>query len=325
MCEASGINVWMDKESLRIGEPWMQRLRAAIRDGAFFVLCLSKHVAARPGSVVHQEVAIALEELSRSRDSEDWFLPLRLDDCPVPAEVAKFTYIDLFPDVDAGAVKLVNRLLERLSPELSPEHVFVLGVRHHIGEKIRHFTEMGAPIRREVLDKWLSLLDERCLKQLTIAFREGYGRLKNDGRHRLDMMVEPGNRGRVMLLSIAPDTDRARFLRSLPAAPPVTGNAYIDFITAFRRSHFHVLPGWRDRDFAHIIYFDHPTDDLLDMLFLESPRTRFEAIGRFLAGRHGDEPIGFQDPVIYPTSLLTNLEAGSLLDTVYAREAQGEP
>jgi hypothetical protein len=307
----------MDKESLRLGEPWMQKLRAAIRDGAFFVLCLSKQLAARPSSVVYREIDMALEELERGHGDQTWFLPLRLDDCPIPQEVAKFKYVDLFPDFDSGAVTLVNRLLERLMPELSPEHIFILGVRHHVMEKLRHFTQMGAAIREEVLAKWLALVDEYCLKQLTIAFREAYGRLKATGRYELDMMTEPGDSGRVILLSIAPNKDRIGFLRSLPSAPEVTGNTYVDFIVAFRRSRVHVLPKWVDRDFAHIIYFDDPEDDLLDMLFLESPHTRLEAIARPRKGRPADRTIVFQDAIIYPTSLLSSLEAGSLLDAVY--------
>jgi hypothetical protein len=206
--------------------------------------------------------------------------------------------------------------------ELSPEYIFILGVRHHVMEKLRHFTEMGATIREEILEKWLSLINERCLRQLTIAFREAYQRLKATGRYQLDMMTEPGDCGRVILLSIAPNKDRKAFLRSLPAAPASIGNTYIDFIIAFRRRHFHVLSGWVDRDFAHIIYFDDPEDDLLDMLFLESPRSRFEAVGRLVKNRPGEEPIAFQDAAIYPTSLLTSLEAGTLADGVYGTDAR---
>jgi len=317
-CEASGISVWMDKESLRLGEPWMQKLHAAIRDGAFFVLCMSKHLTARPSSVVYREIDMALEELGRRKGDQDWFLPLRLDDCLIPKEVAKFKYIDLFPDFDSGAVTLVNRLLERLSAELSPEHIFILGVRYHVMEKIRHFTEMGVTLREEILNKWLGLLDECCLKQLTIAFREAYGRLKSTGCYQLDMMVEPGDFCRIILLSIAPNKDRIGFLRSLPSAPKVTENTYVDFITAFMRTRFRVLLKSMERDFSHIIYFDDPEDDLLDMLFLESPRTRFKAIAKCLDGRPPHSPIAFQDAVIYPTSLLTNIEAGTLLDSCYS-------
>lgn len=320
--EASGISVWMDRESLRAGELWMQTIRAAIRDGAFFVLCLSKKMVDRPTSVVYREMALALEELKlRPRDHE-WFLPLRIEDCSIPKEVADFHHVDLFPEFDSGAIKLVNTILARLKLELSPEYIFIHGVRHHVMEKLRHFREMGATIREEILEKWLLLINERCLKQLTIAFRETYQRLKATGSYQLDMMTEPGDCGRVILLSIAPNKDRKAFLRSLPAAPALTGNTYIDFIIAFRRSHFHVLPGWADRDFAHIIYFDDPEDDLLDMLFLESPHTRFDVIARSRAGRPGDERIAFQDAVIYPTSLLTSLETGSLLDAVYAGDAR---
>jgi hypothetical protein len=266
---------------------------------------------------VYREIDVALEELRRGSRDQDWFLPLRLDDCPIPKEVAEFTYVDLFPDFDAGAVTLVNRLLERMSLELSPEHIFILGVRHHVMEKLRHFTEMGAGIREEVLGKWLALVNERCLRQLTIAFREAYGRLTATGRYQLDMMTEPGDRGRVILLSIAPNKDRTGFLRSLPAAPQVTGNTYIDFILAFMRSRVQVLPHSADRDFAHIIYFNDPEDDLLDVLFLESPRTRVDAIAQLRKEQAVDGAIVFQDAVIYPTSLLSSLEAGALLDKVY--------
>ena len=181
---------------------------------------------------------------------------------------------------------------------------------------------MGAVIREEILNKWRALLDEHCLNQLTIAFREAYGRLKATGRYQLDMIIEPGDCGRVILLSIAPNKDREAFLRSLPATPASIGNTYIDFIIAYRRSHFHVLSGWVGRDFAHIIYFDDPEEDLLDMLFLESPRSRFEAVGQLVKNRPGGQCVSFQDAAIYPTSLLTNLEAGTLVGGVYGTDSR---
>ena len=136
------------------------------------------------------------------------------------------------------------------------------------------------------------------------------------------MMTEPGDCGRVILLFIAPNKDCKAFLRFLFAAPASIGDTYIDFIVASRRRHFHVLPGWVDRDFAHIIYFDDPEDDLLDMLFLESFCSRFEAIGRLVKNRPGEKPMAFQDAAIYPTSLLTSLEAGALADRVYGTGAR---
>jgi len=60
------------------------------------------------------EVRYALDCASRLPIDDVFLIPVRLDDCPVPARIQRETqYVDLFPCFDAGVERIVATMEAR--------------------------------------------------------------------------------------------------------------------------------------------------------------------------------------------------------------------
>jgi hypothetical protein len=80
---AHRIRVWMDRDSIPAGTFWADQIRDSIGRGALFLACFSGRFSERSDSYMRREVDLAIDELARRRDVS-WFIPIRLDDTPVP-------------------------------------------------------------------------------------------------------------------------------------------------------------------------------------------------------------------------------------------------
>lgn len=80
-----GVEVWIDRDSIKPGTLWKDAIRAAIKDGDFFVACFSKEYAGRTTTYMNDELEVALLELREHGPSRAWFIPLLLSECEVPA------------------------------------------------------------------------------------------------------------------------------------------------------------------------------------------------------------------------------------------------
>ena len=77
----------------------------------FFVACFSRQSVRKRGGF-QAEVRYALDCAKRVPLDDVFIIPVRLDDCRVPARIQKETqYVDLFPDWDAGLHR-VFRIIE---------------------------------------------------------------------------------------------------------------------------------------------------------------------------------------------------------------------
>jgi hypothetical protein len=82
---ANGVEPWLDTERIGLGQRWKDELRSAIQNGDRFVALFSQARAARDRSVAHEELLIAIEELRQRPRERAWFLPIRIDDSPMPS------------------------------------------------------------------------------------------------------------------------------------------------------------------------------------------------------------------------------------------------
>jgi TIR domain len=122
--EAAGIRVWRDTADLWPGENWRAKIRDAITsDALVFIACFSSHSAARRKSYQNEELLVAIEELRLRRPNDPWLIPVRLDDCDIPAfelgagrTLASIQQVDAFgPSRDLAVRRLVaavQRLLQ---------------------------------------------------------------------------------------------------------------------------------------------------------------------------------------------------------------------
>lgn len=108
--QASGFEPWLDRKKLLPGQNWPRAIERAIEVSDFFVACLSRRALRKRGPF-QAELRCALDCARRQPLDRVYFIPLRLEDCPIPARISQETqYVDLFPDWEEGLRKVVSTL-----------------------------------------------------------------------------------------------------------------------------------------------------------------------------------------------------------------------
>ena len=120
--KSHGIQVWLDRNDIDPGSHWEQTIRRAIQQGAFFIAYFSKEYNARDRTYMNEELTLAIDELHQRSTDQIWFIPVKLNDCEIPARsigggetLQAFQYVNLYEDWDAG----IQRILRVIQPGLS--------------------------------------------------------------------------------------------------------------------------------------------------------------------------------------------------------------
>ena len=104
----AGLDPWIDQRKLLPGQNWHRAIRNALETSDFVVCCFSQNSFHKRGGF-QAEIRYALESARRLPLDEVFLLPIRLDACPIPVDVAReMHYVDLFPNWEDG----IDRLLE---------------------------------------------------------------------------------------------------------------------------------------------------------------------------------------------------------------------
>jgi CheY-like chemotaxis protein len=104
-----GIDVWLDKECLLPGQDWEREIKEAIGSSDFVALILSNKSIRRRG-YFQKEVRLTLDVLKTIPFGHIFLLPIRIDQCEVPSEIAAVNYVDLFPNWQSGIKKIVKSI-----------------------------------------------------------------------------------------------------------------------------------------------------------------------------------------------------------------------
>jgi hypothetical protein len=105
---AGGFDPWLDKRKLLPGQNWPRAIENAIEVSDFFLACFSRRGISKRGHF-HSELRYALDCASRLPLDQVFFIPVRLDDCPVPPRIARqIQYVDLFPDFQKGIERVCS-------------------------------------------------------------------------------------------------------------------------------------------------------------------------------------------------------------------------
>ena len=111
---AAGFDPWMDQCKLLAGQNWGRAIQNALETSHFAVCCFSRESIHKRGGF-QAEIRYALACARRLPLDEAFLLPVRLDDCLVPSEVAgDMQYVDLFPDWDNGISKLIEAVHDQM-------------------------------------------------------------------------------------------------------------------------------------------------------------------------------------------------------------------
>ena len=90
---------WLDKFDLLPGQRWRPVIKKVVTDPNNLILvCLSQHAITKQG-VVQQEIKWALDILEQIPEEAIYLIPVRLEVCRAPEQLAEFHWVDIFePD-----------------------------------------------------------------------------------------------------------------------------------------------------------------------------------------------------------------------------------
>jgi hypothetical protein len=115
---ANGFDPWMDRRKLLPGQNWPRAIEAAIDSAHFVVACFSRHSVRKTGGF-QAEIRYALDCARRLPLDDVFLIPVRLDDCRMPARIRReIHYIDLFPEWRRGLDQLLAMLRAQTGPSL---------------------------------------------------------------------------------------------------------------------------------------------------------------------------------------------------------------
>jgi hypothetical protein len=104
---AHGFVPWLDRKRLLPGQNWPRSIEQAIAVADFFVACFSRRAIGKRGCF-QSELRYALDCARRLPLEEVFFIPVRLEECSVPARISReFHYVDLFPSWEKGFERIL--------------------------------------------------------------------------------------------------------------------------------------------------------------------------------------------------------------------------
>jgi hypothetical protein len=114
--KANGFDPWLDRRKLLPGQNWPRAIETAIDSAHFVVACFSRNSVRKTGGF-QAEIRYALDCARRLPLDDVFLIPVRLDDCRLPARIRReIHYVDLFPDWRKGLDTLLAILREQAGP-----------------------------------------------------------------------------------------------------------------------------------------------------------------------------------------------------------------
>jgi len=108
---SGGCSPWLDKEKLLPGQNWPRAIERAIEVSDAFVACFSPRSIAKKGHF-QCELRYALDCARRLPLESVFLIPVRFEPCTVPKAISdSVQYVDLFPDWNRGARRIVRAVL----------------------------------------------------------------------------------------------------------------------------------------------------------------------------------------------------------------------
>lgn len=106
-----GINIWLDEEKLLPGQDWQLEISKAVKNSEAIIVCLSSRSVNKAG-FVQKEIKLALDVAKEKPEGTIYFIPVRLDECPVPDTLKIYHWVNLFED--RGYEKIKQALQTRI-------------------------------------------------------------------------------------------------------------------------------------------------------------------------------------------------------------------
>lgn len=130
-----GVQPWLDREHLLPGQNWEVEIPKAIDTSDVILVCLSKNSVNKEG-YVQKEIAFALDKALEKPEGAIFIIPVKLEDCEVPARLKKYQWVEYFR-ID-GRKRLILGLNERAA---SAEDIFPIMLEG--GRKVKRTSKMA--------------------------------------------------------------------------------------------------------------------------------------------------------------------------------------
>ena len=92
-----GFHPWLDEVDLLPGQDWEHEISAAVRNSGVVLVCLSRASTTREG-FVQKEIKYALDVADEKPEGTIFIIPVRLEECVVPARLGRWHWVNLFED-----------------------------------------------------------------------------------------------------------------------------------------------------------------------------------------------------------------------------------
>jgi hypothetical protein len=116
-----GFEPWLDEEDLLPGQDWTREIPRALQTSDFILVFFSRLSVAKHG-YVQREMKLALDALQELPEGTIHTIPVRLDDCELPASFQHYHYANLFaPNGFAHIVRAIRaEIAQRSGPTPPP-------------------------------------------------------------------------------------------------------------------------------------------------------------------------------------------------------------
>src|ERR1700693_4704936 len=122
--QTAGLKTWFDKENLLAGQEWEKEIAHAIRSCSLFIVNLSSAAVDRRG-VFQKEIRLALDVALTIPPNQLYIMPVKLDECTIPAELVRYHVLDLFekngPQVLLKSIEYAFKLPLQAEPTAQQE------------------------------------------------------------------------------------------------------------------------------------------------------------------------------------------------------------
>jgi hypothetical protein len=112
-----GFEPWLDEEDLLPGQDWTREIPRALQTSDFILVFFSRLSVAKHG-YVQREMKLALDALQELPEGTIHTIPVRLDDCELPASFQHYHYANLFDST--GFDHIVRAIRAEIAPRSGP-------------------------------------------------------------------------------------------------------------------------------------------------------------------------------------------------------------
>jgi hypothetical protein len=206
ICEAlrtAGIEVWFDRQQLRGGDAWNQKIARQIRECALFLAIVSAHTEQRPEGFFRREWFLAVDRTREMADDHAYLIPVAIDSTDentarVPDRFRDFQWIRL--PKGEGSPQFVSRIARLLAGNPTD-------ATSRASPRVRR----GAYPDRATAGSLLHLMWDQLDANLQDAFALAYNKKRRAGSTRIS------TRDLFQALIRVQDGELMRLLQSLPA------------------------------------------------------------------------------------------------------------